>query len=92
MLMVQVLDYLFKVRNHHAKHLEIINTDLMRISMQLALRPSDLLRSRCRAVGDESQEDQETEREVVQRMKAKLYHSPKTLLDLWHEYQFGLWL
>ena len=33
---------------------------------------------------------EETEEEVVQRMKAKLYRSPKTLFDLWHEYQFGL--
>ncbi len=23
-------------------------------------------------------------------MKAKLYRSPKTLFELWHEYQFGL--
>ena len=27
---------------------------------------------------------------MVQRIKAKLYCSPKTLFDLWHEYQFGL--
>ena len=27
---------------------------------------------------------------MIQRMKAKLYRSPKTLFDLWHEYQFGL--
>ena len=87
----EVLNQLFEVRHHHAKQLEIINKNLKRIAMQPVLRPSDLLRSRRRAAGDEVQEDEEeTEREVVQRMKAKLYRSPKTLFDLWHEYQFGL--
>ena len=55
------------------------------------------MRCQRRAVGDESQEDQdeththrEREREVEQRMEAKLYRSPKTLFDLWHEYHFSL--
>ena len=28
--------------------------------------------------------------DTVRRMPAKLSRSPKTLFDLWHEYQFGL--
>ena len=89
----EVLNQLFEVRHHHAQQLAVINKNLKRIAMQPVLRPSGLIRQTGRGrVRDENEQDQveETEEEVVQRMKARLYRSPKTLFDLWHEYQFGL--
>ena len=65
----EVLNQIFEVRHHHAKQLEIINKNLKRITMQPVLRPSDLLRIPRRAVGVESQDNQEgthRERSVVE--------------------------
>ena len=91
---LEVLNQLFEVRHHHIKQLSIINKNLKRIVMQPILRPSGLIQQRrSTATCNENEQDQveETEEDVVQRMKAKQYYrSPKTLFDLWHEYQFGL--
>ena len=51
------MNQLIEVRNQHAKQLEIMNKNLKRIAVQPVLRPSGLIRSRSRAVSDESKED-----------------------------------
>ena len=89
----EVLNQLLEVRHHHAQQLAVINKNLKRIALQPVLRPSGLIRpsGRGRVRDEDDQDDQEeSEAQVVERMKARLYRSPKTLFGLWHEYQFGL--
>ena len=89
----EVLNQLFEVRHHHSKQLEILNRNIKRIALQPVLRPRVLLPSSRVPQGTMSEAEdgaEETAEQAIDRMPAKLYKSPKSLHDLWHEFQFGL--
>ena len=49
-----------------------------------------MIPTRQRTALDASDGDETEAEEVIGRMQARLSRCPKTLFDLWHEYQFGL--
>ena len=73
----EVLNQLFEVRHHHSQQLAVINKNLKRIALQPVLRPSGLIRpsgrGRVREDGSDQDDQEETEAEVVGRIKARLY-------------------
>ena len=73
--------------------MEIFNRSIKRIALQPVLRPRVLLPSSRVPQGSRSEAEdgaEETAEQAIDRMPAKLYKSPKSLHDLWHEFQFGL--
>ena len=89
----EVLNQLFEVRHHHSKQLEILNRNIKRIALQPVIRPRVLLPSSRVPQGTTGEAEdgaEETAEQAIDRMPAKLYKSPKSLHDLWHEFQFGL--
>ena len=91
---VEVLSQMYEHRHHHSKQLEILNKNIKRIALQPVLRSRALLEQASRTLQVESEEDEDgaegrTPR-VAPRPLAQLYRSPKSLYDLWQEYQFGL--
>ena len=87
------MNLLFEVWHHHSKQLEILNRNIKRIALQPVLRPRVLLPSSRVPQGTMSEAEdgaEETAEQAIDRMPAKLYKSPKSLHDLWHEFQFGL--
>ncbi len=86
----EVLNQLFEVGHVTSRQFEVINKILKRIALQPVLRPRAMIPRRQRRALDIS-DGEETEAEaVIERMPARLSRCPKTLFDLWHEYQFGL--
>ena len=86
----EVLNQLFEVRHVTSKQFEVINKNLKRIALQPVLRPRAMIPRRQRRALDTSDGDETEAEEVIERMPARLSRCPKTLFDLWHEYQFGL--
>ena len=85
------LNQLFEVRHTICKQFEVINKNLKRIALQPALRPRGMAPRMQRKSLNASDDGDETEAEmVIERMPTRLSRCPKTLFDLWHEYQFGL--
>ena len=85
----EVLNQLFEVRHNTSKQFEIINKNLKRIALQPVLRPGAMVH-RQRGLLEVRVDSGEEEEETIERMPAKLSQCPKTLFDLWQEYQFGL--
>ena len=91
---VEVLSQMYEHRHHHSRQLEILNKNIKRIALQPVLRSRALLEQASRTLQVEMDDDDDgaegrTPR-VAPRPLAKLYRSPKSLYDLWQEYQFGL--
>jgi len=94
----QVLQQLFEMRSQHERQYSMITRNIKRIALQPVVRRSNLLPR----VGDgtlgtqgqneeeNGQEDEELATLLVRRQPAKLYKSPRTLFDVWQEYQFGI--
>lgn len=91
---VEVLSQMYEHRHHHSRQLEILNKNIKRIALQPVLRSRALLEQASRTLQVEMDDDDDgaegrTPR-VAPRPLATLYRSPKSLYDLWQEYQFGL--
>jgi len=91
---VEVLSQMYEHRHHHSRQLEILNKNIKRIALQPVLRSRALLEQALRTLQVEMDDDDDgaegrTPR-VAPRPLATLYRSPKSLYDLWQEYQFGL--
>ena len=87
----EVLSQLFEHRHHHSRQLEILNKNIRRIALQPVLQSRALLQEASRTLQvemDEEDIDGGTSR-AAPRPLAKLYRPPKSLFDLWQEYQFG---
>ena len=94
----ELLQQLFELRTINQKQYRIICGNIKRIALQPVVRPSAFLpgANQGRNQNQESKEEEDDElivklESLMQRRRlAKLYRSPKTLYDLWQEYQFGL--
>ena len=83
---------MFEHRHHHSRQLEILNKSIKRIALQTVLCSRAILQHASRILQVEIDEEDiggGTSREAP-RPLANLYRSPKSLFDLWQEYQFGL--
>ena len=91
---VEVLSQMYEHRHHHSRQLEIINKNIKRIALQPVLRSRALIEQASRALQGETVDDEDGAEgrasRVAPRPLATLYRSPKSLYDLWQEYQFGL--
>ena len=83
-----LLHQLFELRTLQQKQYAIMSRNIKRIAVQPVVRSRLVLRGHVEPL-DQEQED-EDDRDIVPRQPVKLYRCPKTLFDLWQEYQFGL--
>ena len=94
----QVLQQLFEMRSQHERQYSIITRNIKRIALQPVVRRSNLLPRVVDTQGTQGQNEEEQKEEddeelamlLIRRRPAKLYKSPKTLFDVWQEYQFGI--
>jgi len=91
---VEVLSQMYEHRHYHSKQLDIMNRNIKRIALQPVLRSRALIEQASRSLQGETDEIEDgaegrTSR-LAPRPLAQLFRSPKSLYDLWQEYQFGL--
>ena len=94
----QVMQQLFEMRSQYERQYIIITRNIKRIALQPVVRRSNLLPRVVDTQGTQGQNEEEQKEEddeelamlLIRRRPAKLYKSPKTLFDVWQEYQFGI--
>ena len=92
----EVLQQLFELRTLNQKHYRILTSSIKRIAIEPVVRPRALLPGAEAQRGTHGQntnieDEDDDELLALDTIRlARLYKHPKTLFDLWKEYQFGL--
>ena len=86
----QVLQELYEMRNAHRRQYDILTRNLKRIAVQPVVRQRLEAEAAADITDPQDIDDLDIGGLGRNRSLASLYRCPKTLFDLWHEFQFGL--